>query len=259
MTRPALKFFRRSISIPVIIAALLCAPSPALAGDDAFHFDITPYLWLPSVNNQLDVKGVPIEFGTNIDATDVFDKLDFAFLVAGQARIKRFGVYYDVQGVKLSDDGNLPRNIGNGYHYSTTFVAGTLGLQYRLFDERKFSLDLLAGARAIYAEVSVGIDETARTPELKGDQNKWWVDPIVGIKGSYHFTDKWAVHGYADYGGFDTSSRYAYQLIGTVSYSFTDHIALQVGYRFFADDYENGAFKLNTKLYGPVAGLTFSF
>ena len=76
------------------------------------------------------------------------------------------------------------------------------------------------------------------TPKLDGDQSKWWVDPIVGVKGSYHFNDKWAVNGYADYGGFGAASRYAYQLLGTVSYSFNDHIALQVGYRYWADNYE---------------------
>ena len=97
------------------------------------------------------------------------------------------------------------------------------------------------------------------TPKLDGDESKVWVDPIVGVKGSYHFGDKWAINGYADYGGFDASSRYAYQLLGTVSYSFNEHVALQVGYRYWADNYENGTFKLDSKLYGPVAGLTFSF
>ena len=117
----------------------------------------------------------------------------------------------------------------------------------------------LAGVRVVYAEASVGINETRLTPKLNGDESKWWVDPIVGVKGSYHFADKWAINGYADYGGFGTSSRYAYQLLGTVSYSFNDHIALQVGYRYWADNYENGELKFDTKLYGPVAGLTLSF
>ena len=247
------------ISAVLVIAALLCGTPSARAGDDALHFSITPYLWLPSVDSKLDVKGVPVEFGKNIDSVDVLGKLDFALLVAGEARVGRFGLYYDVQTVKLSDDGSLRRGIANGYHYSTTLADSTLGLQFRVIDQPKFSLDALAGARVVYAEASVGINETRLTPKLNGDESKWWVDPIVGVKGSYRFNDKWALNGYADFGGFGTSSRYAYQLLGTVSYSFNDHIALQVGYRYWADNYENGAFKFDTKLYGPVAGLTFSF
>jgi hypothetical protein len=64
---------------------------------------------------------------------------------------------------------------------------------------------------------------------------------------------------YTFIGGFGAASRLTYQLVGTVAYSFNDHVALQVGYRLFADDYEHGAFKLDAKLYGPIVGLTFSF
>jgi opacity protein-like surface antigen len=259
MSRSTAKFPAIFISAFVVIPALLCGTSSALADNDDFRFSITPYLWLPSVDNHLDVKGVPVEFGTNTSAFDILGKLDFALLVAGEARAGRFGVYYDFQALKLSDDGNLHRAIGNGYNYSTTIADSTLGLQFRVIDQPKFSLDALAGARVVYAEASVGINETRLTPKLDGDESKWWVDPIVGVKGSYRFNDKWALNGYADFGGFGAASRSAYQLLGTVSYRFNDHIAIQVGYRYWADDYDHDGFKLDSKLYGPVAGLTFSF
>ena len=96
------------------------------------------------------MKGVPVEFGTNIDSVDILGKLDFALLVAGEARVGRFGLYYDVQTVKLSDDGHLRRDIGNGYHYSTTLADSTLGGQFRLIDQPKFSLDAARrGARRL--------------------------------------------------------------------------------------------------------------
>ena len=141
MSRSVAKIPPIVVGAVLVIVALLCGPSSARAGDDALHFSITPYLWLPSVDNHLDVKGVPVEFGTNTSAFDILGKLDFALLVAGEARIGRFGLYYDFQALKLSDDGNLHRTIGNGYHYSTTLADSTLGGQFRLIDQPKFSLD----------------------------------------------------------------------------------------------------------------------
>ena len=95
MSRSVAKIPPIVVGAVLVIVALLCGPSSARAGDDALHFSITPYLWLPSVDNHLDVKGVPVEFGTNTNSFDILGKLDFALLVAGEARIGRFGLYYD--------------------------------------------------------------------------------------------------------------------------------------------------------------------
>jgi len=259
MKRSTAKMSMFFTSAIVMIGALLCCTSAAVAGEDDWRFSITPYLWLPSVNTQLAVKDQPIDVQTTTEAQDILPKLDFALLVMGEAAKDKFGLVYDIEVLKVSDDGTVQINEPRHFDTTLTFAMGTLAGEYRVVDHPTFTLDVLAGAQAIYAKTSIEIDASSIAPERKGEQNKTWVDPIIGLKCHYRMGEKWSLNGYGDIGGFGVSSAFTYQVIGSVSYSFTEHLALQAGYRFFADNFESGAFKFDTKLYGPVVGLTFSF
>src|SRR5687767_2082636 len=87
----------------LIVLATTCLGSVARAEDTPWQFSISPYLWLPSVDTELGVEGVPVGAESNSNASDVLDMLDFAMLVSGEARKGKFAVLYDVQYLKLSD------------------------------------------------------------------------------------------------------------------------------------------------------------
>jgi hypothetical protein len=247
------------LRVLVLALAVLSIPRAFAAGDEDWHFTITPYLWLPSVDTKLSVRDEPIEVGTNTNSFDVFSKLDYGFLVLGEVRKGKLGLFYDFQTLKLSDDGTIYTAEPRDFNYDLTFADATLALEYRVVDHPRFTLDALAGARALYAKVSIDVDAVASDRELKGEQTHVWVDPIIGGKCHYQINEHWGLAAYGDVGGFGVGSQLTAQVMGSVQYWFTDSVALQVGYRFFTDNFENGGFKFDTKLYGPVIGLTFAF
>ena len=246
----------------IVVATLLCGgvnTASAAGADDDRRFALAPYLWLPGIDASLGIRDVPVDVGSDTPPYDMLGNLDFALLLAGEARQGKLGLAFDFQTVKLSDDGTIHTPNERGFDYGVTIADATLALEYRVLDTASFSLDALAGGRVIYAKVSIDLEAIVTEAPLDADQNKTWVDPIVGAKCRYHFNDKWAINAYGDIGGFGAASDLTYQALGTVSYHFDDGIALHAGYRLFADDYERGGFKLDVKLHGPVIGLAFSF
>jgi hypothetical protein len=245
-------------------AALLGLLAPASARgqaeSDAWQVNITPYLWVPSLSTTLSIDDVPVEAESDTDGVDILSKLDFALLIGGEVRKGKVGLLYDFQYLKLSDDdgetrGPAPRQVDIGI----TFADATLALQYRLVEQTNFTLDGFGGGRAMYAKTELDVAAGAVLPAFGGDQSKTWIDPIVGAKCRYRMGEKWALNGYADIGGFGVSSDLTYQLLGTLSYSFNEHIALQGGYRAFAVDFEDGGYTFDVVMHGPIVGLTFSF
>jgi hypothetical protein len=71
--------------------------------------------------------------------------------------------------------------------------------------------------------------------------DRWWVDPIVGLRAQINFT-RWlflALQG--DVGGFGAGSQIAWFASGSIGVNFTRNIFLETGYRYFYMDYvKNG-------------------
>jgi hypothetical protein len=244
------------------LLAVVLATSAAQAqatSDDAWRFNITPYVWVPTLNTTIANNDVPIEVEANAGTSDFLNNLKLPILVCGEVQKGRFGLLYDFQYLKFADSGNVG-STGADLDTGFTFADSTLGLEYQVIAEpEKLSLDLFGGARAIYAKADIHIGATGSTPSVGGDQDRVWIDPIVGLKANWRFAEHWFLGGYADVGGFGVSSDLTYQLMGFVGYSFNDHFALVGGYRYFFDDYSHGNFELNAKVYGPVVGLSFTF
>jgi hypothetical protein len=244
------------------VAALLplsLTTSSRAGGDDLWRFTIAPYLWLPSVSSTVSVDDVPLDFDADTNTSDLFVKLDFALLVAGEVRKGEFGLFYDVQALKLSDDGATSGPAGRDYDADISFGDTTLALEFRVIEEPTSALDLFAGARMYYADVDVDVGPGAVLPGFSAGQDETWVDPVIGIKTRYRFNRHWGLFGYGDIGGFGVSSKLTYPLMGTLVYEFNEHIALHAGYRVFAVDFENGGFQFDATMYGPLIGLAFSF
>ena len=85
--------------------------------------------------------------------------------------------------------------IGREFEAEVTFADTTLALEYRVIEKSESSLDLLAGARALYTNVSLDVGPLGAEPAIDEEQDKTWIDPIVGAKGRYRFNDHWGVVG----------------------------------------------------------------
>lgn len=86
-----------------------------------------------------------------------------------------------------------------------------------------------------------------------------WVDPIVGFRGQYDFTDKIYFAGRGDYGGFGVGSQQQWNLFGGFGYKVTQRITTEIGYRYYDVDYTKGSFVFDMATKGAYLGTKIEF
>ncbi|MCE9518909.1 MAG: DUF2490 domain-containing protein [Verrucomicrobia bacterium] len=89
--------------------------------------------------------------------------------------------------------------------------------------------------------------------------SKSWVDPFVGFRARYNFTDKLYAMTRADIGGFGVGSKLAWQAYGALGWQFNRHWSTELGYRYLSEDYESGGFVFDAALAGAYLGITYKF
>lgn len=89
------------------------------------------------------------------------------------------------------------------------------------------------------------------------DESFGWVDPVIGARAFYRFTDKLSLQ--ADLGGFDVGSKLTWQAMGTLNYIVTHTLSASAGYKVLEVDYDSDGHVFNTTLSGPVLGMTYRF
>ncbi len=89
--------------------------------------------------------------------------------------------------------------------------------------------------------------------------NKYWFDPIIGLRGQVNFT-RWLYLGaQADVGGFSAGSQIAWNVQSAFGVNLTRNIFAELGYRYMYVDYEDNGFLYNMNSYGLYSSIGFKF
>jgi opacity protein-like surface antigen len=250
----------RALAAAAFLAAIL-SPLPAAAedDDDDWHFSITPYLYLLSLQgNVAAFPGIP-PVNVDVDFDTLSNELEGALMLQGEARKGRWGVlanvdYFAISGTRgLLVGGVVPLE----GELDVSSLNGTISGIYRFYDNGRLQLDAVAGAR--YSSLDLDLDASIGPASFSGSQDKDWWDPIIGMRGRYNFGERTGLTLYGDYGGFGVSSQSVWQVYGGVTYELTDWMTAAVGYRWYAIDYEDGAYALDVEFAGPLIGARFDF
>ena len=141
------------------------------------------------------------------------------------------------------------------------FMA-TLQAGYRIVEADGFSLDALAGAR--FWHISNEVAVTASHPLIGSvsathKESFGWIDPVIGARAFFGLTDKLSVQAQVDIGGFGAGSDLTWSALATVNYIFTDSLSVSAGYKVLDVDYSDDGYVFESRLSGPVMGLTYRF
>ena len=109
-----------------------------------------------------------------------------------------------------------------------------------------------AGFRYTYMRTEL---EVRRGPTV--DSSESWVDPLIGSRISLELTDRWAIVGEGDFGGFGVGSDFTgtsrpFSAIGTTL--FGRPTTFLFGYRALHQDYDHGDFAWDVTMHGPMLG-----
>jgi len=261
-------------------AAVSITPAPAAAQSPApwstgtWRFAGTLYLYGPSVDGSFSFPKRSGNGNVVVDAGDVFDNLNGAFMGAFEANNGRWGVFTDYMYLDISGSKSATRDFSIGGVDVPASVTADLDLglkgsawtiagEWRLQSTRESTVDVLLGARYldIKPRLSFGLNgnvasipAASRGGSFEVKASNW--DAIIGLKARYAFGDRlqWYVPLYADVGGGD--SKLTWQAAAGLGYAFGwgDIVGL---WRYLRYDFKSDDVIQDLTFNGPMIGVTF--
>lgn len=228
------------------LLAIMAVVPDAIADEDqdGWEFQLTPYLWLPTIGGDLNYSLPPGGGGApsiEVGPTDWLDLLNGVFLINGEMRKGRFSIFTDFVYLGLESDndrvrsvqiGNvIPVDIGVNLSTQTEFdgLSWTLAAGYTMQETNTSSMDLIAGVRYFGADVSTSWDLSVDITgpgggvvlpsqgSISEDVDLW--DGIVGVRGRLGIGEsKWSVPYYVDVG--TGASDLTWQAMTGLTYSY---------------------------------------
>lgn len=217
------------------------------AHSDGWDYRVTPYLWLPSLETRLDIGPNPPVEGSK----SLFEILDGAFLIAGEARRQNWAILGEFNYLSLRDDfGIAPGDPLAEWRLSGTMAA--LAGAYSFHQSGNTRLEALAGIRRWDIKASTTVLDTTAT--ITRD----WIDPIIGLRVSAPVGETATFQGMANVGGFGVGSERQYEVLAQIEWPVSDTTSVTAGYRHLYLDFYDGAV-IDIEMSGPLVALTFNF
>ena len=229
-------------------------PSPA----PRLTIGVAPYFWAAGISGDVGAFGLP---AVHVDASfsDILDHLDFGAMFVGELRYDRYGLFTDLAYAKISGSKGTPLGrLATSVSLDTKTLMFTAAPEFRVWDDTRASVDLLAGARVWSVDNEVRFSG-GRLGGRSADDGETWTDPVVGFKARAELTDSVYLSGWGMIGGFGASSDLMWDVWGGAGYEFNDRISAVLGYRATGVDYSNNGFVYDIVQQGPVLGGVFRF
>jgi len=243
MTRP-------TIAATCALLSLACAtPFGAAQAEEGWDFRVTPYIWLPSLDIDAGIgPSPPVE-----SSTSLLDVLNAAVLVSFEARKGDIGVIGEFNYLNLSDDVASPGGLISA-ELGLEGIMTALALSYRAVETERASFDVYGGVRIWSIDTRI---DFATLPTAEASTN--WVDPIIGLQASYGLTDAVFLDGRTDIGGFGVGSKFQWDALARLGYSFNETLSATLGYRHLNLEFDDKGLNLNGAFTGPLVALDINF
>jgi hypothetical protein len=229
--------------------------SPIPSVSEAWRFEVTPYVWVPGIRGTLGLDS-GLAKSASFNSSDVVSNLKSGGMLSAEAHKGNWGVMGDVVSATLQKTGVIPNTgntVGDKITLQQTILTGIAS--YTVANTKDVYLDVLLGARAIYATVTLNISGVGTASKTTST-----VDPIVGAKGRYRIADStWYVPFYGDIGSGGGTTNLTWQAMAGVGKTFGKLIDASLTYRALYYDMKEGGVLQKTTMLGPQAAVTFKF
>lgn len=278
-----------SLSHAIIIAVIICGTHSAYGADDTLDvqeepimaesanwaFQVTPYIWASGLDGHISPFRRGPTIGVEKSFSDIFENLNFGGFINIWGRYDRFVLSGDFMYSNTTDAhstgplpaltipgiGTIPPGGNIDAEVDTEQITATLMGGYRVLDRSQFTLDALGGARLWHISNDVTLNGSlgGRSGSVSYSESFGWIDPLVGLRAFLPLTEQLSLQGQADIGGFGAGSDFTWSALATVNYVFSNQLSASLGYKVLDVDYNRDGNVYDTRLGGPVLGLTYRF
>ncbi len=221
--------------------------------DSDWEILLTPYLWAAGLKGTSAVGTLP---PLDIDASfsDLFDKLDFAFSLRTEFHRGKWAIVVDPTYLSLTIDAETPlEGVSPRIKVDIWFVE--VWGSYKITP----NWEIISGVRWQDQDISVSRLPSPPLPNTEQGVSDNWVDWFAGVRFKYALNEKWLVVGRAD-AALAGDSDSSYNVEAYVIRRVGKNKSLNVGYRYFEDDYDNTPkYAWDIEQTGPKLGFTWSF
>jgi hypothetical protein len=243
-------------------------PIPKISNE--WTVDVTPYVWLPSINSTLNYKGKYLNTA-DVNMNDIISNLKSGGMIAGEVRYGSWGIMADLVSATLQKTGTTSVSPAPGYNFKLamkptvqqTILTGAA--TYNLVNNQNTNVDGLLGVRWISMTATLNLALDGTNYSLSDSKTVSTVDPIVGFKGRYRIADStWYIPFYGDIGSGGGTTNLTWQAMAGVGKTIEKWVDVSLVYRGLYYDMNssktNGAGLLQkTTFQGPQLSATFHF
>ncbi len=278
--------FRATWAAVLLVFSALVLPAQAQtvpSAEPGWQFSVTPYAWVPSVDGtlryQLPGQPGPDSADVSKDSSNILEALNFAAMIAAEARYQRYSVLTDFIYLDLGATGSKLRNVNfggggtgvgadldRGTESSMSGSLWTLMGGYTVTQGDWGYADIVGGFRlfSLNSETNVSLATDLTAPggsaslsrNARLSESATLFDGIIGMRGRLVIGDGFYAPYALDIG--TGSSTLTWQASAALGYQFSwGGVAL--GYRYLS--YEQGSNKLvqDFSFGGPFLALNFTF
>jgi hypothetical protein len=159
--------------------------NPIRKVSDAWTFELTPYLWTPSIGSTLNYKGQYVTTA-DLSTNNVISNLKTGAMIAGEIHYGNWGVMTDVVSATLQKTSNTTVSPQAPYTYKIATKATlqetilTGAATYNLFNNQDAILDGLLGVRWVGLTATLNLAVNGVSAAINGDSKAMsTVDPLA--------------------------------------------------------------------------------
>jgi hypothetical protein len=250
----------RSILLSAV-AGLFCLSlaQPAAAQEtDSDRWDLTvaPYFVFPNMSGQTGIGDVTVD--VDADPGDIFDKLQFGFMIFMEMSNPVWAVGVDALYMDLGQEGQTPI-LGRDAEADMKQLA----IQTNILRRVAAWAEVGIGVRLNSLDAGLSVAEGQILGGITAGRNETWLDPLIAARFTVPMESKWRIGLQGDIGGFGIASDFAWQVFPFVGYRFSDVFELAGGYRAIGMKYEAGEgseyFLYDMTIFGPQLGIVLRF
>ena len=243
-------------------------PIPKISNE--WTFDVTHYVWAPTVSSTLNYKGKYLNTA-DVSMNDIISNLKSGGMIAGEARYGSWGIMADLVSATLQKSGTAPVTPAPGYNFKVAYKPTlqqtmlTGAATYNLVNNQDANVDALLGVRWISMTATLNLALDGTNYSLSDSKTVSTVDPIAGFKGRYRIAGStWYIPFYADIGSGGGTTNVTWQAVAGVGKTIEKWVDVSLVYRTLYYDMNssktNGAGLLQkTTFQGPQLSATFKF
>lgn len=240
---------KRSVCLWLAVAMAVArsvTPASAQSAPNEWTAFVAPYLMGAAMGGTTTVRGFEVDI--DLSASNIFSNLQFGAMGIAIARKGNWGFGTDLVWMALGTtvgDTDVDFNQGAFAFYGLRRLSPTAELTFGM------RVNTLQG------------ELTFKGPDITRNQDRTWVDPIVGVNFQTPSRRRMQLRLYAEVGGFGAGSDFTWQVFPDLSINLTKTASLEFGYRWLDLDYATGEgneqFRYDVLTQGPVLGFAFNF